>query len=158
MSVARSYLGVKEFPGAPSNPIIMQWAKNIFKWIGIDYHGDHIPWCGLFVAAVMEECDITPPHIAVRASEWSKWGQALEAPCYGAIMVFTRPGGGHVGFYVSEDAECYHILGGNQSDSVNLTRIKKDRLGSIRWAPDYPIPNTKPIFQDWDSAISENES
>lgn len=48
-------------------------------------------------------------------------------------MTFTRPGGGHVGLYVGEDASHYHILGGNQSNSVRISRIEKKRLSDIRW-------------------------
>lgn len=55
----------------------------------------------------------------------------------GAVMVFWRgsPSGtkGHVGFYWAEDDSAFHILGGNQSNSVSVTRIAKNRLISARW-------------------------
>lgn len=38
-----------------------------------------------------------------------------------------------MGFYWAEDDDAYHVLGGNQSNSVNITRIAKDRLLSARW-------------------------
>lgn len=34
----------------------------------------------------------------------------------GDIWTLSRNGGGHVGFYVSEETSCLHVLGGNQSD------------------------------------------
>ena len=34
----------------------------------------------------------------------------------GDILTFKRNGGGHVGLYVGEDKDCYHVLGGNQGN------------------------------------------
>jgi len=55
----------------------------------------------------------------------------------GAVMVFWRgsPNGwkGHVGFYWAQDNDAYHIIGGNQANSVSVTRIAKTRLLSARW-------------------------
>ena len=52
-------------------------------------------------------------------------------------MVFWRKsphsGLGHVGFYFAEDEASYHILGGNQSNMVNVARLRKDRLLAARW-------------------------
>jgi hypothetical protein len=57
----------------------------------------------------------------------------LGAGCPGAVLVFKRPGGGHVGFYVGEDATSYFVLGSNQADSVCIERISKDRCVALRW-------------------------
>ena len=40
---------------------------------------------------------------------------------------------GHVGFYWAEDDEAYHILGGNQSNAVTITRMSKERFLKARW-------------------------
>jgi len=45
----------------------------------------------------------------------------------GDVLIFTRGIGGHVGIYVREDDKCYHVLGGNQSDSVYITSKGKER-------------------------------
>ena len=51
----------------------------------------------------------------------------------GDVLVFARPkGGGHVGLYVGEDETAFHVLGGNQSDAVSITRIAKTRCIAIR--------------------------
>jgi hypothetical protein len=50
----------------------------------------------------------------------------------GDILVFKRTGGGHVGLYIGEDDECYHCLGGNQGDTVNIVRKAKNRIYAIR--------------------------
>lgn len=48
------------------------------------------------------------------------------------VMIFQRQGGGHVGLYVGEDADCFHVLGGNQSAAVTITRIAKARLFAVQ--------------------------
>jgi len=48
------------------------------------------------------------------------------------VLIFQREGGGHVGIYIAEDKDCYHVLGGNQSDAVTITRISKKRCVGIR--------------------------
>ena len=51
----------------------------------------------------------------------------------GVVLVFQRVGGGgHVGFYVAEDGHAFHVLGGNQSDAVTITRIAKARCITFR--------------------------
>lgn len=140
IKTARELIGTREFPGTPNNPVIMRWAALLGRSLGITYSGDATPWCGVFVGHVMRSNAFTPPAICVRASEWLKFGQ----PCglvYGAICVFARQGGGHVGFLIGKDATHLHILGGNQSDGVNVMRIEKNRLvpGGTRWPSRIPM-------------------
>ncbi len=133
---ARAKLGTRETPGPANSGTIMGWAKRLgTKVLGIAYNADSVPWCGVFVAACMQEAGLPTAPIAVRASAWSAYGQRLrfERLAPGAILVFQRPGGGHVGFYVGEDATSYHVLGGNQSDAVTIMRIAKDRCVAARW-------------------------
>lgn len=158
MLTARACIGVKEYAGAQNNPLIMRWATRAAKFLGIKYDGDHVPWCGLFTAYCVIENGIIPPSIAVRASAWSTWGVPLVKPAFGALMTFSRKGGNHVGFYVSEDETTYHILGGNQSDAVNVTRIAKTRLTAIRWPSGRRLPTTGPITAKLGGRVSNNEA
>jgi uncharacterized protein (TIGR02594 family) len=141
MPYARSLIGVREVPGAGNSATIMGWAKRLgAKVLGISYAADSVPWCGLFCAHVMDHAGIKSPPIAVRASEWGKWGRKLLAPRPGCILTFTRAGGGHVGFYVGEDDTHLHVLGGNQGDAVSITRIARNRLSEMRWPNEIPLP------------------
>jgi uncharacterized protein (TIGR02594 family) len=158
MLTARACIGVKEYPGAQNNPLIMRWATRAAKFLGIKYDGDHVPWCGLFAAYCVVENGLIPPGIAIRASEWGKWGVALAKPSPGAVLVFTRQGGGHVGFYVSEDASYYHVLGGNQGDAVSVVKIAKSRCSAIRWPAGVALPKTGPVFKALDGKASTNEA
>jgi uncharacterized protein (TIGR02594 family) len=149
MPYARSLIGTREVPGKGNNPTIMGWGKKLgAKILGIAYTADAVPWCGLYAAHVMDHAGITPPPIAIRASEWSKWGRELINPRYGCILTFTRKGGGHVGFYVGEDATHLHVLGGNQGDAVSVTRIPKTRLSKMRWPHGVPLPKPQVIILD----------
>ena len=157
METAESLLGTKEKPGTANNPEIIEWAKAIGGWVANFYTKDEIPWCGLFVAHCLDEHGMATPKNPLSALEYGKLGEGLDEPSFGAIMVFTRKGGGHVGFYVSEDDEAYHILGGNQSDMVNITRISKDRLTAIRWPSEFDLVHTGPIVGELDDPLSINE-
>lgn len=142
LKAARAKLGTREAPGAANNPTIMGWAKRLgVKVLGIVYNADSVPWCGLFVAACMDEAGLPSAPIAVRAAAWATYGQRLrfERLAPGAILVFQRPGGGHVGFYVGEDAAAFHVLGGNQSDNVTIARIEKARCVAARWPTGVPV-------------------
>ena len=131
--------GVTEIVGTKHNPIIMGWAKET----GLDnvYKADEIPWCGLFVAVVMTRAGRPPVQNPLWALNWNKFGVQVKTPMLGDILTFSRNGGGHVGFYVGEDATAYHVLGGNQGNQVNVVRIAKSRLSQAR-RPQY---NSQPV-------------
>ena len=139
---ARAKLGTREAAGAANNPTIMSWAKRLgTKVLGIAYNADSVPWCGVFVAACLAEDGIPAAPIAVRAKAGASWGQNIrpERIAPGAVLVFERPGGGHVGFYVGEDPTAYHVLGGNQGDRVSIMRIAKSRCIARRWPAGRPV-------------------
>jgi len=129
-----------------------------FQWSLQYYTKDEIPWCGLFVAHCLDENEMIVPKNPLSALEYLKWGQRLDEPSPGAVMVFGRDGGGHVGFYVSEDEDSYHILGGNQSDMVCMTKIAKDRLRGIRWPSEFDLPSEGPVQAEFAGKLSLNEA
>ncbi|WP_321336601.1 peptidoglycan-binding protein [Breoghania sp.] len=99
-----------------------------------------IPWCaGLMASAVASTMPDEPlPNNPLGSINWLKFGKECK-PQLGAILVFWRgsPNGwaGHIGIYVGEDGNYFHVLGGNQRDSINVSRIAKRRLrdGGCRW-------------------------
>ncbi|MGM4903769.1 TIGR02594 family protein [Tardiphaga sp. 866_E4_N2_1] len=106
------------------------------------YNHDSIPWCGLGIGYVFAMNGIKPASAPLSALAWATWGQRLKAPTPGAVMVYSRTGGGHVTLYESEDAN-YYRRGGNQSDSVNVSKIPKSRpIKAIRWPAGVPLPTT----------------
>jgi uncharacterized protein (TIGR02594 family) len=129
-------LGTKEKVGKENNPVILAWAKELNL---NEYTMDSIPWCGLFMAYIAKKADKPVVDQPLWARSWVKFGKPSE-PELGAVLVFRRDSGGHVGLYVGEDDDCYHVLGGNQSDSVSIVRINKERLLAAR-----AIYNNRPL-------------
>jgi uncharacterized protein (TIGR02594 family) len=144
LTEARQLIGTRELPGAGNNPVIMSWGNRLgARVLGIAYGADSVPWCGLFAAWCVHQAGIAPPKIAIRAKAWATWGIPLSlsaTPPMGAIAVFERQGGGHVGFVNSVNADSsLNILGGNQGDAVNVRRFTRDRLIALRWPAGQPI-------------------
>ncbi len=157
---AQRLIGTREIVGPKHNPTILAWAKKLgSKLLGIAIIDDETAWCGLFVAHCIAVAGLTPAPIAVRASSWETWGSNLRADrlAAGAILVFKRPGGGHVGFYIGEDKDCYHVLGGNQSNAVTITRIEKSRCVARRWPAGVAVTGA-PVWVGAKGAVSRDEA
>lgn len=154
LKIARSYEGLKEIPGPRHNQTIIRWLGKLKAW----WSDDETPWCGVFVAHCMQESWLPFPKFYMRAKAWSDYGSLLRrdrlAP--GAILVFDRAGGGHVGFYLGEDAGHYFVLGGNQGNAVNVMKLGKSRLVASRWPKGEPVIG-KPVYMNGGS-VSTNEA
>ncbi len=126
-------IGTVETPGAANNPTIMAWAKET----GLQrvYTADSVPWCGLFTAVVCARAGKPVVKDPLWALNWAKVGENAGQPVLGDVLVFVRKGGGHVGFYVAEDKDFYHVLGGNQKDKVSIARVPKSQLRGARRLP-----------------------
>lgn len=157
MTTAESLIGVKRAPQGESNEEIIHWAEELGGWVQETYTDDKIPWCGLFAAHCLSVNGMSYPQNPLSALAYASHGKGLDQPSYGAIMVFTRNGGGHVGFYLGEDDDAYHILGGNQGSQVSKARLAKDRLHAIRWPAEADVVVTGPIALDPDQELSYNE-
>lgn len=155
LTIAKGYQGVREIVGPKHNSTIMGWLRKLGSWI----KDDDTPWCGTFCAAVMQEAGLPYPREYPRAKAWADYGANLRtthlAP--GAILVFSRNGGGHVGFYVGEDATAYHVLGGNQGNAVNIMRIAKSRCIATRWPRGEPVLGG-PVRLAANGDLSRNEA
>ena len=135
---------------------LMAWLRSDGKTLG---DPAKLPWCGDFVEtciALTLPSEVLPsnPYYALN---WAKVGVDLSKGALGAILVFKRPGGGHVGFYAGEDATTVSVLGGNQSNRVSITTISKARLYAIRWPSTYPRPTTGTVARAG-GALSTNEA
>lgn len=162
LAVALSLIGTLEGAGGENNPTILGWAAKL-RAAGINvsgYTADSVAWCGLFVGYVMLEAAREPIHDPLWALNWAKYGVDGGQPDLGDILTFKREGGGHVAFYIAEDAAgFYHVLGGNQSDRVSIMRIAKTRMYSCR-QPAYNAKPTsvRPYVVSPSGIISRNEA
>lgn len=158
LTIARAFKGTKEAPGSVDNTLILNWAREAGGWEATYYKHDSIPWCGLFIAICMKRAAQPVALDYLAAKNWAVWGQKLEKPVPGAVMVFERPGGGHVAFYEGEDATTYLITGGNQGDMVCTERIQKNRCVAMRWPANVPIEGEQVFVDARGVAISGNEA
>lgn len=144
VAAALPLVGIKETAGPANTKEIMDWAAQ--TGLKSSYNADLTPWCGLFMAYVAKISGKVVPNKPLWALNWAKFGQEGGQPELGDVLVFTRKEGGHVGLYIGEDKDCYHVLGGNQSDSVCFTRIAKERLYAVRQPPYNNKPSTAKIY------------
>jgi uncharacterized protein (TIGR02594 family) len=150
--------GIKEVPGPGDNPVILEWAKE--TGLQRDYKHDATAWCGLAMAVIAKRAGKQVPPGPLWALNWAAFGNKVtDGAKLGDVIVSKRQGGGHVAIYVGEDAECYHCLGGNQSDMVNIVRKPKTRVYAIR-RPVYvnqPVNVRKVLLSD-SGSIDNNEA
>ena len=158
---ALKLFGTKEIFGNKHNQVILDWAK----LVGIPdlVKDDEQAWCGLFMAVVAIRGQKFVPmksYDILRAQKWVDFGTPVKEAMLGDVLIFKRPEGGHVGMYVGEDQDHYHVLGGNQSNMVCITRVAKARLVGIR-RPIYSIgqpENIRKIELSAVGAVTSNEA
>ncbi|MDJ0597684.1 MAG: TIGR02594 family protein [Crocosphaera sp.] len=127
-TIALAEEGEAEIEDPGENPRIVEYLQS--TTLGEpDASSDETPWCSGFVNWCVEKAGYAGTDSAW-AKSWLNWGQPIEQPKRGCIVVFDRQSpdssGGHVGFYAGEDGDKVIVFGGNQSDSVNYSRYPKD--------------------------------
>lgn len=165
LAMALQYLGVKEIPGSKSNPVILNMADQL--GLGNIYKNDDTSWCALFMSFICTVCGKPLPSVEgdlynmLRAKWFLNYGEAVEKgqEMLGDILIFQRPGGGHVGIYVGESDTTFHVLGGNQSNAVTIAEIKKDRCIGARRLYRTGVPQTVKKYRlDSSGNVSTNEA
>lgn len=132
--VMRAFRCFARLPGPKSNPTILSWTKALGGRVANFYKDDDTPWCGLFAAHYI---GLTLPAEKLltnylSALSWADFGIQCE-PAIGAVLVFRRNGGGHVGFYAGENGDSYVVFGGNQGNRVKLSNLEQRHCIGIRW-------------------------
>ena len=129
---------------------------NVLRYIALAHTGEEgEPWCAIFANAMLESCGIrgtrSPSSQSFRHDENFV---SLTGPALGAIAVFYRGGRqsglGHVGFYCGERAGYVWMLGGNESDMVQVEMLAKAAgsfgLVGYFWPKSVPLPAIAPII------------
>lgn len=154
MVEAKSHIGQTEIPG----PRHSAFVTGLWKLLGQKIADDETPWCGGFVGYVVKKAGMQPTASPAWARSWAQWGKPCDR-AYGAVAVFARAGGGgHVGFLagVSADGKKLYVLGGNQSNQVNIMPIDASRLLALRWPSALPVGPKAPIRSG--GVVSTNEA
>lgn len=125
--------GVHEIPGPESNPrILVYHAATSFQATS-----DEVPWCSSFVNYCLQHAGYEGTRSAA-ARSWLTWGEPIDDPRYGAIVVLARgknPAQGHVGFLTGhrESDDKILLLAGNQNDAVSIAAFDPPRVLAYRW-------------------------
>ena len=141
LAVALGEIGTLEAPGDADNPRVVEYHSATAAGAA----PDGVAWCSSFMNWCMLQCGI----IGTRnksARSWLKWsgGEVLKEPRLGCIMVCWREdphaATGHVGLYLGHNKRGYYILGGNQSNEVNVRLEPTRRVLGFVWPKDREEP------------------
>lgn len=140
--LAQRFVGIKEIDGKVSNPQILTMLQLDDKWP----EDDSVPWCSAFVNYVAWLLRL-PRSKSLRARSWLLVGQPIvvsDLATVGFDIVILKRGGGsqpgpevinapgHVGFFAGLNSDHIALLGGNQSNSVNISCYEIKRVLGIR--------------------------
>jgi uncharacterized protein (TIGR02594 family) len=102
---------------------------NCYKSVGFNINGDSTPWCAAFAGWILKMCCL-PSKKTLSSLEYRGYGTAvpLGDPSkwrLNDIVIFTRKGGGHIGFFrgYNPTTGAIKILGGNQGDNLTETNF-----------------------------------
>ena len=139
--MAQRFVGIEEAPGNTSNSHVLAMLQLDQKWP----KGDDVPWCSAFMNYVAWLLRL-PRSKSLRARSWLLVGRPIpldDARAGYDVVIFSRgtgrPAGpdiinapGHVGLFAGIEGDDVLVLGGNQSDSVNVARYPASRVLGVR--------------------------
>ena len=144
LEAGMKFIGLKEAPGSKDNKIIIDWAKDEGGAIEATYTHDSIPWCALFANMTLTKAGLKGTETLWALDFAGKWPSIkLAGAAVGAFAPMLRDGGGHIGIVVGKDQHGnVMLLGGNQSDAVNIKPFSRSRLNKGFWWPkSVPLPS-----------------
>lgn len=111
----------------------------IGQWLG---NPKDLPWCGDAVESAIVKTlpkEVVPPN-PFFAQNWAKFGKDVGAPIVGAIGVIAwGPTSGHVGFVAGVDGNRVNMLGGNQTNAINVSSFPRSKYIAFRWPLTFPL-------------------
>ena len=138
--LAQRYDGIKEVGGSIDNPTILAMLRLDNEWP----QNDEVPWCSGFVNHICWLARL-PRSKSLMARSWLIVGKGitLDEAEPGDVIILKRGTGeqpgpevlkapGHVGFYAGRFDGFIEVLGGNQSDTVKVSRYPAKRLLGVR--------------------------
>ena len=100
---------------------------------------DETAWCAAFVGAMLRRAGVKSTG-ALNARSYLDWGTPVDRKnaLPGDVVIFKRGSSswqGHVAFFVKDRGALIDVLGGNQSNSVNVKGYQAAALLGIRRPP-----------------------
>lgn len=134
--IALGEYGVHAIPGDVDSPRVLKYFKEIgHKWVD----DDETAWCAAFVNWCLLKAG-KPQTGMLLARSFMQYGVSTKTPILGDIVVLWRISKtsefGHVGFFIHDTENYIYILGGNQSNQVNIQRFPKSQLLDYRKIPE----------------------
>jgi uncharacterized protein (TIGR02594 family) len=138
-SLAERFSGIQELNGSLDNPQIMAMLKLDNSWP----QNDEVPWCSAFVNYICWLLRL-PRSKDLRARSWLEVGTPIDIKVARPgwdVVIFKRgtdhgpeviDAPGHVGFYAGHDDRWVEVLGGNQGNTVKVSRYPLANLLSVR--------------------------
>lgn len=144
--LAQKEIGTVEWAQG-ANPKVVAYYRDAGHPTIVD---DGVAWCAAFVGAMLKRAGQKGTGL-LTARSYLNWGKPVELADArpGDIVVFTRGNSswqGHVAFFVKRDGAFISVLGGNQRDSVNISRYPASSLLGVRRGADAPPPLAKPLW------------
>lgn len=135
LKIALKEYDTHELPGQPANPRIQQYFREVGR---PEWKSDEIPWCAVFLNWCLVQVG-APTCGTGLAESFLEYGTPTYSPELGDVVVFSaKQNGGkmnHVALFVREVNNLVYILGGNQSDTVNITSVPKSYVSAYRKIP-----------------------
>jgi uncharacterized protein (TIGR02594 family) len=143
LQIAVEELGTREIAGDEHNPRIVQYHQATT----LKATTDEVPWCASFVNWCLQEGGSIGSRSAA-ARSFQTWGLPVKISVnprlgMGSIIVLRRgsnPRQGHVGFYVGRLPGYVLVLGGNQSNRVQVDAYPFGQILGCRWPVDVEYP------------------
>lgn len=120
------------------NAALTAWLK-IGRWLG---NPKNLPWCGDAVETCIVKTlpDELVPNNPFFAQAWKDFGNDAGGFRVGAIGVIRWSAtSGHVGIEAARANGKILLLGGNQSNAINLTWFPETKFIAHRWPKNYPL-------------------
>jgi uncharacterized protein (TIGR02594 family) len=132
-----------EWKETGANPRIL----NCYKSVGSNVNTDSVPWCAAFTGTMLKGSG-APAFKTLSSLVYAKYGQQIPLDDKSKwrlndVVVFSRAGGGHVGFFRGYNPTTGSILiaGGNQSDNLTEVGFKSGGMPVVGVGRGWTIPN-----------------
>lgn len=132
--------GLTEVEGPESNERILEFFREIgYDWVTDD---SSTAWCSAVLNYFAKKRGMERSG-KLDARSWLKVGEMILDPEVGDIVVLWREKPeswkGHVGLFIARNVKYIYLLGGNQSNAINITAYPRDRVLGYRRLRKLPL-------------------
>ena len=157
--LAQKEIGTVEWAKG-DNPVVIGYFKDAGH---PEVSTDATAWCAAFVGAMLARSGVKPTG-KLNARSYLDWGAPVERKDAkpGDVVIFKRGNSswqGHVAFFVKDKSALIEVLGGNQSNAVNVKGYQASKLLGIRRAPVAAHkPTTNPVVSQKSPEVIRKQS